>query len=255
MLFDTHAHYDDERFDEDRDELLAAMPSFGVGAVLNPGIHVRSSEAALAMAQKHPFVYSRAGIHPHEAKDYVPSMIADLAALAKEDKVVAIGEIGLDYHYDFSPRPAQRACFYDQMGLAERLALPVIIHEREAAADCLDMVKRFPVTGVYHCYSGSLEMAKEIVKLGYYISFTGMITFPNAKKVLEVVKWMPMERILLETDCPYMTPVPFRGQRNHSGFVHLVASRIAELKGIPYDEVVSATWKNAQTLFLKGGIA
>jgi TatD DNase family protein len=251
MLFDTHAHYDDRRFDDDRDELLQGMPSLGVGAIINPGVDLKSSEMALSIAQKYPFVYSGVGIHPHESKGYAPCMLSDLKVLAKEDKVVAIGEIGLDYHYDFSPRPVQKACFFDQMGLAESLGLPVIIHEREAAADCFDIVKQFSVAGVYHCYSGSLEMAKEIVNRGYYISFTGMITFPNVKKVLEVVKWIPLERILLETDCPYMTPVPFRGQRNHSGLVNLVARKIAELKDISYEEVVSVTYKNAEKLFLK----
>lgn len=255
MLFDTHAHYDDERFDEDRDTLLLGMKALGVGTIINPGTDLKSSETAIRLARKYPFMYGAVGIHPHESADYKPDMLFALEGMAKEEKIVAIGEIGLDYHYDFSPRPMQKACFSDQMGLAQKLGLPVIIHEREAAQDAFDIVKQFSTIGVYHCYGGSIEMAKEIIKRGYYISFTGVITFNNARKTQEVVKWMPLDRLMIETDCPYMTPVPHRGQRNHSGFVHLVARKIAELKGIPYNEVVFVTEQNAKKLFLeKGGI-
>ena len=253
MLFDTHAHYDDKRFDEDRDALLHSMQGMGVGYIINPGIHIESSKKAVQLAHTFPFVYAGVGIHPHEASGYEEGSLAVLEGLANDPRVVAIGEMGLDYHYDFSPRDVQKKCFIAQMELAGKLDLPVIIHEREAPADCFDIVKRFSGNGVYHCYSGSLEMAKEIIKKGYYLSFTGVVTFSNAKRILEVVKWVPLERMMIETDCPYMAPTPHRGKRNHSGYVNLVAEKIAEVRGMDVEQVVEVTRQNAMELFLKKG--
>lgn len=250
MLFDTHAHYDDRRFDGMRDELLSGMPERGVGLILNASASLDSSRESVALAARYPFVYAAVGVHPEECGDMTDADLAEIEALLDVPKVVALGEIGLDYHYDTPPRDVQRHWFSRQLELAARRRVPVIIHDREAHADALDAVKRHPgLTGVFHCYSGSAEMAAELVNMGFYISFTGNITFKNARKAPEVIKAIPLERMLIETDAPYLAPEPYRGQLNHSGYVHRVAEVIAELRGLPVEEVVAITADNGRRLF------
>ena len=251
MLFDTHAHYDDDAFEEDRETLLSAMPSHGVGLIVDPGCTVASSRAAVALAERHDHVYAAVGIHPEECGDFAPSDIGELRRLAEHPKVVAIGEIGLDYYWaENPPREKQQEVLRAQLQLAQELGLPVIIHDREAHADTLDIVREFPaVRGVFHSFSGSVEMARELLKRGWMLSFNGAVTFQNARKAPEVIRAIPMDRLMIETDAPYLTPVPFRGRRNDSGYVHLVAERIAAIKGLPVEEVERATWENGKRFF------
>lgn len=251
MLFDTHAHYDDDWFDEDRDALLSSLPEKGVGLIVNPGITVETSRQAIAMAEKYPHMYAAVGIHPENCHDFVPEHIDELRRLAKHPKVVAIGEIGLDYYWDTNPpKEFQQEVLRAQMALARELKLPVIIHDRDAHADTLAIVKEFPeVTGVFHCYSGSVEDARTLVKMGWMLSFNGAATFKNARKAPEVIAEVPMERLMIETDAPYLAPVPYRGKRNDSGYVHLVAEKIAQIKGLTAEEVAQATWDNGKRFF------
>ena len=251
-LFDTHAHYDADAFDADRLEVLASMPGQGVELILNPGCDLKSSQTAVGLAERFPFVYAAVGVHPEECADWdAEHDIPALEALAQNPKVRAIGEIGLDYYWkDNPPRALQQNVFHRQLELAQSLRLPVIVHDREAHQDCLSIVREHPqVTGVYHCYSGSLEDAKVLVKLGWMLSFTGVITYKNARKALEVIDWLPMDRIMIETDSPYLTPEPFRGKRNDSGYVHLVAEAIAQVKGVPPEEVAAVTLENGRRFF------
>ena len=250
-LFDTHAHYDADAFDADRLELLASMPGRGVELILNPGCDVPSSRAAVELAERFPFVYAAVGVHPEECGGWTGGELEALRELARHPKVRAIGEIGLDYYWEENPpRELQKEVLYAQLELAEELDLPVIIHDREAHGDCLEIVRAHPkVTGVYHCYSGSLEDAKVLVKLGWMLSFTGSITFKNARKAPEIIAWLPMERIMVETDSPYLTPVPYRGKRNDSGYVRLVAEKIAEIKGLDPEEVARITLENGRRFF------
>ncbi|MDR0380686.1 MAG: TatD family hydrolase [Oscillospiraceae bacterium] len=251
-LFDTHAHYTDKRFDEDRDALLAALPAADVARVIVPGVDITSSRRGAALAEAYSYVWAAAGIHPHDAAHAPPDMEAALFALAGHRKVAAIGEIGLDYHYDFSPRDVQRAVFRRQMEAARALSLPVIIHDREAHADVLEIVRAFPdVRGVFHCYSGSLESAKILVSLGWYLSFTGVVTYKNARRLLETAAWLPADRILIETDAPYLTPEPHRGRRNDSRHVRLVAEALARARGVSPEEIAALTWENGHRLFDK----
>lgn len=251
MLFDTHAHYDDDWFDADRDALLASMPERGVGLIVNPGITVETSRQAIAMAEQYGHVYAAVGIHPENCRDFVPQHIDVLRELARHPKVVAIGEIGLDYYWDTNPpKEFQQQVLRSQMALAAELQLPVIIHDRDAHADTLAIVKEFPgVTGVFHCYSGSVEDARTLVKMGWMLSFNGAATFKNARKAPEVIAEVPMERLMIETDAPYLAPVPHRGKRNDSGYVHLVAEKIAQIKGLTAEEVEKATWDNGKRFF------
>jgi TatD DNase family protein len=251
MLFDTHAHYDDEAFDADRETLLASLPAQGVGLIVNPGCTVDSSRTAVALAERFPHVYAAVGIHPEECADYAPEQIHALRALAAAPKVVAIGEIGLDYYWpENPPRELQQQVLRDQLALARELDLPVILHDREAHADCLALVREFPeVRGVFHCFSGSVEMARQLLDLGWMLSFNGALTFKNARKAPEVAAAAPLERLMIETDAPYLTPVPFRGRRNDSGHVHLVAEKIAEIKGLSPDEVARVTLENGKRFF------
>lgn len=250
QYFDTHAHYHDDRFRDDRDEVLASLPGKGIALCVCPGTDAASSELETETADRYAFVYAAAGIHPHEAAAADERSFARTEALLTHPKVVAVGEIGLDYHYDFSPRDAQKEVFRRQMETARRTGLPVIVHDREAHADCLEIVRAFPdVTGVYHCYSGSWEHAKLILKLGWYISFTGSITFKNAYHAYETVAKMPADRILIETDAPYMTPVPFRGRRNDSSYVSLVCEKVAELRGVTPEEAAALTLENGKRFF------
>ena len=250
-LFDTHAHYDSGGFNADRHEVLSALPGAGVGLVVNPGCDVESSRTAVALAEQYPHVYAAVGIHPGDCAGVGEADFAALAELCGQDKVVAVGEIGLDYYWkDNAPREFQQKVFHAQMELAEELNLPVIVHDREAHQDCLEVVKAHPnVKGVYHCYSGSLEDAKILVKLGWMLSFTGVVTYKNARKSLEVIEWLPMDRIMIETDAPYLTPEPFRGKRNDSGHVHLVAETIARVKGMDPEEVARITMENGKRFF------
>lgn len=251
MLFDTHAHYDDEAFDPDRDAVLSALPEQGVGLVLNPGCDLPSSRKAAAYAQAYPHVYAAVGIHPENCGGFVPADIEALRALARQPKVAAIGEIGLDYYWaENPPREFQQQVFRAQLALARELELPVIVHDREAHADCLAIVREFPgVRGVFHCYSGSAEDAKTLVKLGWHLSFTGTITFKNARKAPEVIAAVPLERIMVETDAPYMAPTPFRGKRCDSRYVYRMVETIAEIKGLTPAEVEQATTENGKALF------
>lgn len=253
MLFETHAHYDTSRFDEDRDELLAALPGAGVCRVVNPGCDLPSSRAAVALAERFPHVYAAVGIHPEDCGGYRPEDLDAIRALALShpDQVVAIGEIGLDYYWPENPdRDTQKRCFRDHLALAQELDLPVIVHNREAHQDCLSIVKEFPrVRGVFHCYSGAVEDAKTLVKLGWHLSFTGAITYKNARKAPEVIAALPLDRIMIETDSPYLTPVPNRGKRNDSRNLVYIRDRIAEIRGISPEEVEAATTENALRFF------
>ena len=254
MLFDTHAHMDADAFDADRHELLASLPGQGIGLVMNPGCSLESSLNAVALSQRYDFVYAAVGSHPDAADEVDDSLIHTYWKLCKKyDKVRAVGEIGLDYHYEDIPREIQKKAFRMQMELARELQLPVIVHEREAHEDGLKIVDEFPtVTGVFHCYSGSVEMAKELVKRGWYIGFTGVLTFKNARKALEVAAAIPLDRIVLETDCPYMAPVPFRGKRNDPGKLGHMAGKLAELRGIPAEEAARITLENGKRLYRIG---
>lgn len=256
MLFDTHAHYDDERFDADRDELLRSMPENGVGLILNPGCDVETSRKALSYARTYPHVYAAVGFHPENIEgmsdDAVEAGLKEIEVMAADPRVRAIGEIGLDYYWckDPAERKRQQEVFRAQMRMAGRLDLPVIVHDREAHLDCLTIVEQYPkARGVFHCYSGSAEFAQRLLDLGWYISFTGVITFKNAKKALDVVRMMPMDRIMVETDAPYMAPEPYRGKRNSSLYVYRMAEVIAEIKGLPVEEVIRITTENGKRLF------
>ena len=250
MLFDTHAHYDSRAFDADRDALLGSLPQQGVGLVLCPGSNLASSRRCIALAERYPHIYAAAGVHPQDAAATLPRWADELRLLLEHPRVRAVGEIGLDYYYDDNaPHPVQQAAFRTQMELAEEKNLPVIVHDRDAHRDCLRLVRDYPrVRGVFHCYSGSLEDAKALVKLGYLLSFTGTITFKNARKAPEVIAWLPLDHIMVETDAPYMAPTPFRGKRCDSTMVYRMAETIAEIKGLPLEEVIRATTENGKRL-------
>ncbi len=250
MLFDTHAHMDDSAFDADREALLAALPGKGIGLLMNPGCSLTSSRNAVALAENFDYIYAAVGSHPDAAREVCPEVIAEYQALCKLQRVKAIGEIGLDYHYEDVPRGIQQSAFRSQMALAAELDLPVIVHEREAHEDGMKIVEEFPgVTGVFHCYSGSLDMAKWLIARGWYIGFTGVLTFKNARKALEVAGNIPLDRIVLETDCPYMSPEPFRGKRNDPGKLCRMAERLAELRGMTAEEVQERTFENGRRLY------
>ncbi len=251
MLFDTHAHYDADRFDADRDQVLAGLPDRGVGLVVNPGCDIPSSRMAAELAERYPFLYAAVGYHPENSAPYVPADLDVFRELAARPKVVAIGEIGLDYYWEENPpREFQREVFRAQMALAEELDLPVIVHDREAHADSLAIVREFPrVRGVFHCFSGSAEMARELVKLGWMVSFTGVLTYKNARKAVEAARAVPLDRMMIETDSPYMAPVPHRGMRNDSGYVAFICQRLAEIKGISSQECEEITFQNGKRFF------
>lgn len=250
MYFDTHAHYDDAAFDGDRHAILAAMAENGVELIVNAGASMSSTRRARTLAAIYPFMYFAAGVHPHDADEILDSDLDELREISKDPKCVAIGEIGLDYHYDFSPRDIQKKRFFDQMLLAREVNKPVIIHEREACADVLDIVTQFKdLRGVYHCFSGSWETAKIILDQGWYLSFTGVITFKNARKALEVIEKVPADRLMIETDCPYLAPVPKRGKRNSSLNLHYTAAKAAEVRGISTEELAKLTLENGKRFF------
>ena len=250
MFFDTHAHYDDAAFDPDRDALLSELPARGVSLVVNPGCDVKSSAAALELSERWPLLYAAVGIHPEELAGMGEGDLGRIETLAVSDRCVAIGEIGLDYYWDQSRKEEQKALFIAQLELALRLDLPVIIHDREAHGDCFDIVSRYPaLRGVFHCYSGSADMAAELLKRGWYLGFDGPVTYKNARKALEVLTLCPMDRILIETDSPYLSPVPRRGKRNDSGNLSYIAEKIAEVKGSSVEELAKATLENGRRLF------
>ena len=251
MIFDTHAHYDDEQFDEDRDELLMSMQDGGVGTIVDVSASYESCKRVTELAEKYPFMYAAVGVHPDNVGSLNEETFAEMKKLFENPKVVAVGEIGLDYYWDYEPREVQKKWFVRQLELARELDLPVIIHSREAAADTFEIMKEYDGKrrGVIHCYSYSVEMAREYVKLGYFIGVGGVVTFKNSKKLKEAVKEIPLENIVLETDCPYLAPVPNRGKRNSSLNIRFVAQEIADLKGISYEEVVEQTEKNARRLY------
>ena len=250
MYFDSHAHYDDESFDEDRDRLLVRMKDKGVGIIVNAAADLTSCRTGIELANKYSHIYCSVGVHPHDVATLKDGDINIIREFAKEKKVVAIGEIGLDYYYDTSPRDVQREWFEKQLSLAKELELPVIIHSREASQETFDIIERSGVRqGVIHCFSGSHELAKEYIKRGFYIGVGGTLTFKNAKKTVKVVEEISIESILIETDAPYLTPVPHRGKRNESSYLEHVVSKIAEIKKITSKEVEDITYANAKKLF------
>lgn len=248
-IFDSHAHFDDEKFNEDRDEILSSLPSKGISGVINCGTNLQTSEFSIELSEKFGFVYAAVGFHPHEVTEFDDASLLEVKRLAQNEKVVAIGEIGLDYYYDFSPREKQIEAFEKQLELAAELSLPVIIHNRDAHADTLEILKKHRPKGVLHCFSGSAEMAQEIIKLGMYIGLGGAVTFKNAKKPLEVAAVVPDELLLIETDCPYMSPVPFRGKRCDSTMIPYAAEKIAEVRGTTAQDILNLTAENAKRLF------
>ena len=246
-IFDTHAHYTDKRFAPDRGALLRALPERGVARVLTCGSDVPDSRAALALAHEHNFIYAACGVHPHEASGF--GDVGELRRLLQDEKCAALGEIGLDYHYDFSPRDRQKECFRTQLELARELNMPVIVHDREAHEDTLRFLQEYKPRGVVHCFSGSWEFAREVLALGLYIGLGGVVTFRNAKKPAEVAANIPLERLLLETDAPYMTPEPCRGQRCDSAHIAYTAERIAGLRGMEAQELIDICHENGKRLF------
>jgi len=248
--FDSHAHYDARRFREDQKEVLKQMEPNGIRRIMNIGCDLASSHTSIALAEEYDFIYAAVGSHPDDAAAVDEARIEEYRRLAKHPKVRAIGEIGLDYFYEDVPRAKQQEAFRMQMALAEELEMPVIIHQRDAYEDCLKIVDEFPkVKGVFHCFSGSVEYAKEVLKRGYYIGFTGVITFKNARKAVEVAEYAPLNRLLIETDCPYMAPEPYRGKRCDSTMLPKMAEKIADLRGLPVEEIAKITRENAMKLF------
>ena len=251
MLFDTHAHMDDHAFDEDRELLLRRFPDQGVSLVMNPGCSLESSRNVDRLTRDYDFLYGAVGSHPDVADEVTEAVLEEYRKICKQNKKIkAIGEIGLDYHYEDIPREIQQRAFRMQMELARELGLPVIVHERDAHEDGMKIVTEFPeVTGVFHCYSGSAEMARWLVNRGWYIGFTGVLTFKNARKAIEVASQIPLERIVLETDCPYMAPEPFRGRRNDPGKLYRMAEKLAEIRGLSVEEIHTTTMENGKRLY------
>ncbi|WP_294535974.1 TatD family hydrolase [uncultured Pseudoflavonifractor sp.] len=252
MYFDTHAHYYDRAFDADRDDVLAALPAAGVDLALCPGCDLESSRQSVVLAEQYPHLYAAVGFHPENLEGARLSDLAEIEAMAAHPRVKAVGEIGLDYYWEKDPdrRRIQRDFFSAQLSLAEQLDLPAIVHDREAHRDSLDMVRAHPnARGVFHCYSGGVEDAKTLVIMGWMVSFTGVITFKNARRALEVIQWLPMDRIMIETDAPYMAPEPYRGRRNDSRYVFRMAEAIAQVKGLTAEEVGRITTENGKRFF------
>lgn len=251
MIIDTHAHYDDEQFDIDRDELLRSLESEGIAAVINASASVHSWDKVLELTKKYPFVYGMIGVHPDEIGELDEESFARMEKLVSESKIVAVGEIGLDYYWDKESHEQQKEWFIRQLNLAREKNLPVNIHSREAAADTFEILKEYGqgLKAIIHCYSYSKEMAMEYVKMGYLIGVGGVVTFKNAKKLKEVIQAVPIDQIVLETDCPYLAPTPYRGKRNSSLYLPYVAEAIAELKGMTAEEVIKQTEENARRFY------
>ncbi len=250
MYFESHAHYDDKQFNKDRQTLLECLPQYGVDVVINSGSDLESSYVGKQLSEQYDYIYFAAGVHPHELYHMSEKTIQEIRQLAEHKKCVAIGEIGLDYHYDTFPKQTQKYWFEKQLSLAKLLHIPVIIHSREASQDCFDIIKKSGVEkGVIHCYSGSVEMAEEYVKMGFMIGIGGVLTDSNAKKLTEVAKKISLEHILIETDSPYLSPVPYRGKRNDSRNLEFVVKKLSEIKGLTPLEIANATLKNGKNLF------
>ena len=252
MIFDTHAHYYDDAFDADRDALLSSLPEKGVALVVCPGCDLESSRQSIALAERYDWIYAAAGFHPENLEGVSPADLDQVKALCAHPKVVAVGEIGLDYYWVKEPeeRAFSRDMFDAQLSLAEELDLHAIVHDRDAHKDCLDMVRAHPdARGVFHCYSGSLEDAKVLVDRGWMLSFTGNITFKNARRAPEILRWLPLDRLMLETDAPYMAPEPYRGRRCDSSLIPLAAATVAQLKGLTVEEVLDITLENGKRFF------
>lgn len=247
-IFDAHAHYDDKWFDEDRDDLLSSMPGNGVCGIVNASVDLTTARTAIAYAEKYDFMYACAGIHPENLEGLQDDYLEQLAELYKHPKVLAIGEIGLDYHWDI-PRDVQNRVFEEQLQLAKDLDAPVVIHDREAHGDVMELLRKYRPKGLMHCFSGSVEMLKEVMKLGMYISLGGTVTFKNARVPVEVAAAVPLDRLLLETDAPYLSPVPFRGKRNDSTRIAHTALRIAEIRRMDAQELIDITTENAKRLY------
>ncbi|WP_207204775.1 TatD family hydrolase [Miniphocaeibacter massiliensis] len=256
-MIDSHAHLDDEKFNYDRENIIKELKENQVAYVINPGADLESSKRAIELSKEYDFIFPAVGVHPHDAQSFSEEIYNEIKNMAIKDKAVAIGEIGLDYYYDNSPRDKQKEVFKKQLELARELNLPVIIHTRDAYGDTFDILNEFKgeVIGVMHCYSGSLEMAERYMSLGYYISFAGPVTFKNAKNVKETAENIPMDRLLIETDSPYLTPTPNRGKRNEPKYVKYVAETIAELKDVPVSDVIEASRENARNLFKLEGVS
>jgi len=253
MLIDSHAHIDDQKFDSDRETVIENAQAAGIGLIINPAADEESSRRAVALSEKYPMIYATVGFHPHDAKSYDFEKHGQmLRAWAKKDKVVAIGEIGLDYHYDLSPRDIQQSVFVDQMQIAKEMALPIVIHNRESMEDMWRLLKAHfspEYGGIMHSYSGSVEMARIFLDMGFYLSISGPLTFKNARKLPEVVAMMPLDRLLVETDSPYLTPTPHRGKRNEPAYVRFVAEEVARIRGISMEDLEEITTANAKRVF------
>ena len=247
-IFDAHAHYDDKWFDEDRDSLLSSMPEKGVGFIVNASVDLATAHTAIGYAEKYPFVYACAGIHPENLEGLADDYLEQLTELLKHPRVVALGEIGLDYHWDIE-KPLQQRVFEEQLQLSKELDVPVVIHDREAHGDTMELLRKYRPKGLMHCFSGSVEMLKEVMKLGMYISLGGTVTFKNARVPVEVAAAVPLDRLLLETDSPYLSPVPNRGKRNDSSNIAYTASRIAEIRGMGIQELIDVTTENAKRMY------
>ena len=248
-IFDSHAHYDDEKFETDRQEVLDGLFSDKICGIINCGCDLKSSLMSINLAEKYSGIYAAVGVHPHEAEDVNDDDFKKIISLLNKEKVVAIGEIGLDFHYDFSPRDIQIEMFERQVRISKELDIPIIVHDREAHEETYKILRKYRPKGVVHCFSGSVELAKETVKMGMYIGLGGAVTFKNAVKPVEVAAFMPMERLLLETDAPYMSPVPMRGKRCTSDMIEYTALKITEIKGLDYETVVNTACNNTKELF------
>lgn len=248
-IFDTHAHYMKSDFGEDLENILAELPNKNVERVLAVGCDLPSSLEELALAERYDYIYAAAGIHPEYAAELPEDWESELEKLLAHKKVAALGEIGLDYHYPEPPKDIQRKIFVKQLEMAERLNMPVIIHSRDASGDTMEILKRYKPRGVLHCFSGSAETAREVVKLGMYIGFTGVLTFKNSKKAWAACEAVPIDRLLLETDCPYMAPVPHRGERSDSSMIRFTAAKMAEIKGVSTEEMIDIARRNGERLF------
>lgn len=254
MIFESHAHFDDSKFDEDRDEVIKSLKAYGIDKVINVAADMHSSLRCIELAKKYDFVFASIGVHPHDVKSMMEEDLERLIALAVYDKVIALGEIGLDYYYENSPKEVQKLWFREQMSIAKDLELPIIVHSRDAAQDTFDLIKEMKaheVGGVIHCYSGSKEMAQRYVDMGFYLGIGGVVTYDNAKTLKEVVKAIPLEALLIETDCPYLSPVPKRGKRNDPRNLNYIAEVISQIKGIELEEVLQITYNNGMKLFLQ----
>lgn len=250
MIFETHAHYDDKRYNNDRNEILQNCYKNGITKIVNIGADMKSSKNSVELSQKYDFVYATVGVHPHDVKNMSQNDIDTLKKMSKNDKVVAIGEIGLDYYYEYSDKETQRKWFIEQLKLANELDMPVVIHSRDADNECYEIIKKYCKTkAVIHCFSGSKELALKYIELGYYIGVGGVVTFKNARRMVEVVEKIPLESVLLETDAPYLTPEPHRGERNISNYLTFVAEKVANIKNISIENVENATFNNALSFY------